>query len=333
MDLIHADANFVEIGYITEMDKYDAEISQELNAAIENNSFALVISDDAWNKSPIHEGHYIYIPGTEWGGEVELVRHSTASGQVTLSGVTWRGMIFRKVIEPPAGQNYKRITNTEANQAIASIIGTSLGFVVSDADSGITIVSRDFRYTNMLTGIEKMLTDNGAALDIVFDQPTKSVVLSARAILDYSERIDLSQDYGVDMITTLGGYDRYNHIIALGAGELEDRDILHVYRLDDGTITTVAPDWVDTVKDQARTYDYNNPENVEELLKGATELLTGYAPLRTVEMDPNVSGLTLNLGDKVAARDRLIGMQGIVTVIGKILIMDSTGIRVETRVG
>lgn len=332
MELIHADHLLEEIGYITEIDKFDGEISQDIKATIESNSFSLTLTDAVWRTSPVLEGHYIYIPGTEWGGQVEMVRHSTASRQVTLSGVTWRGMLFRKVIEPPPGSNHLVVTG-EANSVIGQIIGDALGvFVVSADNSGIT-VSRNFRYANMLIGVQETLSAHGAALEILYDQTMRKVRLSARAIVDYSERIDLSQDYGVDMITTVGGFDRYNHIIALGAGELEDRDVLHVYRLDDGTITTVSPPWVGTMSDHVRTYDYNNPESLDKLREGAEELLVGYAPLNTVEIDPGVAGLDLKLGDKVGARDRLIGMHGVVTVIGKILTMDSAGIRTETRVG
>lgn len=332
MELIHANENLEEIGYITQIDKFDGEISQELKATVESNSFSLTVTDSAWRASPICEGHYVYIPNTEWGGQVEQLRHSTAAGQVTLSGVTWRGMIYRKVIEPPAMATHLVISG-EANAAIKRIMGNTLGlFAVSAEDSGIA-VSRSFRYYNMLIGIQEMLASSGAALEIAFDQKIRGVRLLARAIVDYSQRIDLSQDYGVDMVTTVGGFNRYNHIIALGAGELEDRDILHVYRLDDGTITTDVPAWAGTMKDHVRTYDYNNPESVEKLREGAEELLAGFAPLHTIEIDPGVAGLDLKMGDKVGARDRLIGMTGIVTVIGKVLTMDDNGIKTETRVG
>ena len=110
-----------------------------------------------------------------------------------------------------------------------------------------------FRYTNLLLGIETMLAEKGAALHIEFSQATKKVTLSARAIVDYSATIDLSQDYGVDMVTTLGGFDRYNHIIALGAGELADRDIVHIYRNANGTVTTTPPAWVGTPEDVTTT--------------------------------------------------------------------------------
>lgn len=335
MDLIHADANMVEIGYITEMDSFDAELSQETDAVLEKNSFALTLSDKAWESDPIEIGHYIYSPGTEWGGMVEQIRHSTALKQVTVSGLTWRGMLYRKVIIPPVGQDYLTITATEANAAISTIVGAQLGdlFSVSASASGITIASKQFRYTNMLLGIEAMLAEQNAALQIDFNQATKTITLSARPIIDYSGTVDLSQDYGVDMVSTFGGFDRYNHIIALGAGELADRDIVHVYRLSNGSITTTPPAWAGTADDHVRTYDYTNPETVARLQEGAEKLARELTPFTTVDIDPDVASLTLLLGDKVGARDRLTGMQAVVSIVGRILTMNSGGIKLETRVG
>lgn len=333
MDIVHADASLAEIGYINEIDNYDAEISQEIDAEIEVNSFALTLPDNVWESDPIEVGHYVYIPGTEFGGAVEQIRHSTALKQITLSGVTWRGMLYRKIIVPTG--DYLTITATEANTAISTIVGTQLGtlFSVSTVNSGITITSKSFRYTNMLTGIESMLAAEGAALQIDFDQSTKTVTLSARAIVDYTTTVDLSQDYGVDMVTTLGGYDRYNHIIALGAGELSDRDVVHVYRLDNGTITTTPPDWAGTETDYVTTYDFTNPETIEKLQEGAEQRAKEYAPYTMIEMDPSVEGLNLLLGDKVGARDRLTGLQAATYIVGRILTMNSSGIKLETRVG
>ena len=334
MDLIHADETLAEIGYIKEIDAFDAELSQETSATIDDNTFSLTLADTVWETDPVEIEHYIYVPGTEWGGQVEQIRHSTALKQIAVSGVTWRGQLFRKVILPADESPYFEITATEANTAIGYIVGSSLGsmFAVSTADSGITITSKAFRYTNMLLGIEDMLAEEGAALQITFDQATKLVTLSARPIVDYSATVDLSQDYGVDMITTLGGFDRYNHIIALGAGELLERDIVHVYRNADGTMTTTAPDWAGTDADHMTIYDYSNPETTAILQHGAELRALEYAPYNMAEMDPQVDGLTLLLGDIVGARDRLTGLAATVTIVGKILTMNSaSGIELETR--
>ena len=292
MDLIHANELLEEIGYIQEIDQYDAEISQESNAEIYHNSFALIVSDEVWESSPILRGHYVYAADSEFGGMVEQIEHSTARAQVTVSGVTWRGMLYRKIIVPPAGEAYLKITAMEANQAVNAIIGGSLGglFTVSAENSGVT-VSRDFRYTNMLVGIGMMLAEKGAALNVEYNQVTKTVNLSVRKVVDYSDEIDLSQDYGVDIVSTFGGLDRYNHIVALGAGELLERDILHIYRKDDGTMTTVAPAWVGTADDLMTTFDFSNPETVEMLKDYAEKRAKEFTPLNQVEIDPAVDGL------------------------------------------
>ena len=333
MDLIHADENLDEIGYVKEIDRYDGEISQEPNAEIYHNSFALTVADNVWQASPILRGHYVYAVDSEFGGLVEQIKHSTALSQVTVSGVTWRGMLYRKIIIPPAGEAYLKIIAMEANAAIGVIIAGSLGslFAVSAENSGVT-VSRDFRYTNMLIGIGMMLSEKGAALNITYDQPTKTVKVAVRKVVDYSAEIDLSQDYGVDIVSTFGGFDRYNHIVALGAGELLGRDILHIYRRDDGTTTTTAPAWAGTADDLMTTFDFSNPETIEMLQDYAEKRAKEFTPLNQVEIDPGVEGIDFKLGDIVGARDRLTGESGSAVIVGRILTMDQFSIRLETRV-
>ena len=75
MDIVHADASLAEIGYINEIDNYDAEISQEIDAEIEANSFALTLPDNVWESDPIEVGHYVYIPGTEFGAVEQTGQH------------------------------------------------------------------------------------------------------------------------------------------------------------------------------------------------------------------------------------------------------------------
>ncbi len=208
MELIHADGSRDEIGLVRDIEKLDAEISGEQDATLPELSWELVLPDDVWEADPIEVGHFIYIPGTEFGGPVERVQHSTAQRIVTMEGPTWRGMLYRKIIEPPEGYAYMQISAQEANDALDTIIGTSMGdlFTVSEENSGIN-VTQDFRYTNMLLGIEKMLFEAGATLVLSYDQTTKSVLTSAQAVTDYTDTVDLSQDYGVEMISASGRID------------------------------------------------------------------------------------------------------------------------------
>lgn len=57
MDLIHADATLAEIGYVQEIDQFDAEVTQETDADIHRNSFSLTVSDRVWEADPISAGH------------------------------------------------------------------------------------------------------------------------------------------------------------------------------------------------------------------------------------------------------------------------------------
>ena len=333
MILTHADAGRVELRDILTPEKYDAQVSIAQNASLADNDWSLELPDAVWSSEPIRIGHWIYLDGTEWGGPVETIRHDTASETVTLTGPLWRGMLKRKVITPPAGAAYYTV-NGEANSVLAAVIGGLFGdlFTVSQADTGI-LLSGAWRYTELHDALERALEDAGLTLQITYDATQRKAVLAARRVIDSSDSIDLSQDYGIPMVSSAGKIGSYNHVIALGAGELLERDVLDVYRLDDGTMTTTAPAWAGTLLDRQVIYDYNNPESLEGLRQGAEKRLLEYAPQNGVQLDPGDVDLELPLGDIVGARDRLTGLAMKARILQKILTIDSNGYQIETKVG
>lgn len=330
MDLIHANADRLEAGFVDDYIKYDAEISSD--ADLNKNQFVLTMDEAAWKNSGIKEGHFLYIPFSEFGGPIEYIKHSTKSAQITLTGPTWRGMLIRKIIEPPSGLAYLTISGMEANAAIASLVGDKFGdfFGFSDVNTEKN-VSGSWRYNVLLSGLVEALRASGLSLVCGYDNTIRRATLAARAISDYSGLVDLSQDYGIHLTSQQGGLEAYNHIIALGRGELSEREVVHLYRLDDGAIT------INTIpnrgeKDLCATLDYPNAESTEELIKSAKKRLEECSPSRSVEMDTSETGLTLNLGDKVSARDRLTGLVTVATVISKQLVLTSTSEKLETKV-
>ncbi|MEA4927580.1 MAG: hypothetical protein VB104_02760 [Candidatus Limiplasma sp.] len=333
MRLTHADDNRRELRYLDILERLDAQISIDPTAVLVNNSFALAIPDEVWALKPILKGHYIYIDGTEWGGPVETVDHSTRSRIVTLSGPTWRGMLMRKVIEPPVGQAYYTASG-EANSVLAALLGGIPDdlFQVDTEDTGISVAAQ-WRYAELHAALEKALEAAGMTLGISYRAAARRVLVAARPVADSSATIDLSQDYGIDMRSTQGRIDGFNHIIALGAGELLDRDVLHLYRLSDGTVTDTPPEWAGTLTDCVTIYDYNNPESSEDLRNGAIARLLEYMPKDSVQLDPSEANLDLPLGDIVGARDRLTGLAAKARILEKILIMSASGIQINTRVG
>lgn len=332
MDLIHANAARAEMGFIDRFVKYDACISA--NAEIEDNSFALTLSDADWAADPIQIGDYIYIPGTEWGGRVEYLKHSTKSAEITASGPVWRGMLCRKVISPPTGEAYFVVANMEGNTVLQTVLNTSFldFFVISEANTGVTL-SAQWRYTVMLAGLQNAFSAAGLALNFSYSQRLKRPVISARVVNDYSQSIDISQDYGVYITTKEGGIEAYNHIIALGKGELTERTVLELFRLDDGTITDVDPG-NRGANDLAETLDYPNAETVEELRKSAVSRLKESVPDNSVELDVSDLDLAVSLGDIVGARDRLTGLVATATVTDMILtITPEDGEKIDVKVG
>lgn len=325
MELIHAKANIEEIQSLTEFDQYEAVSGLGFKYA--DNDFELQVEEAVWEKYPMIKGHYLYEVGTEWGGMVEDVNHVGTT--VKVGGPTWRGMLARKIISPPAGQAYKAITAMEANQAIAALVGTSLGplFAVSTADSGMT-VSGSFRYTNLLAAIHSMLQQYGARLEIIFDGT--HVVLSAVSSVDYTDT-ELSQEYEAPLESSVAYGEAYNHVIALGRGELAEREVVELWRLDDGTITTTTQPA--GANDKQFVLDYPNAESLEELTSSATDKLIESSPIESIGINLDEIEIDFKLGDVVGGRDKVTGLTISKPITQKILKIDKNGRKINYKAG
>ena len=325
MELIHAKANIEEIQSLTEFDQYEAVSGFGFKYA--DNDFELQVEEAVWEKYPMIKGHYLYEVGTEWGGMVEDVNHVGTT--VKVGGPTWRGMLARKIISPPAGQAYKAITAMEANQAIAALVGSSLGplFAVSTADSGMT-VSGSFRYTNLLAAIHSMLQQYGARLEIIFDGT--QVVLSAVSSVDYTDT-ELSQEYEAPLESSVAYGEAYNHVIALGRGELTEREVVELWRLDDGTITTTTQPA--GANDKQFVLDYPNAESLEELTSSATDKLIESSPVESIGINLDEIEIDFKLGDVVGGRDKVTGLTISKPITQKILKIDKNGRKINYKAG
>lgn len=325
MEIIHADSSFSELQMLTEFDSYEA--ISGLGYKYADNDFELQIPESTWLLQPIMVDHYLYQVGTEWGGRVENIEHVGTT--VKCSGATWRGMIARKIISPPSGQAYRKITAVEANQAIGTVVGTSFGslFVVSTVDSGIT-VSGSFRYANMLGGIHSMLQQYGTRLDIVFDG--LKVELSAKSSVDYTD-VELSQDYNAPLESSVAHGEAYNHIIALGRGELTAREVVELWRLDNGNVTTTPQP--NDESDKQFVLDYPNAESVEELTNNATAKLLESSPVESIEINLDEIDTDLKLGDVVGGADYVTGLKISKPITQKIFKVDNKGKTINYKAG
>ena len=332
MDIIHADADRNEIGFIRDFKKFDAEISQ--TPKLDRNQFVLTMDEDDYLESGITDEDFVYIPFSEFGGQVDEIKHASKQGQVTISGATWRGLLCRKIVEPPTGAPYLTISKTEPNKALKMLIGDRFGdfFDVGGEEIKDAVVSGEFRFQTLLDAIVSSFSDARLEISCIYDNIQKKVRVFPRMVSDYSSLVDLSQDYGVHMTTKLGGVSTYNHIIALGRGELTEREVVHLYRLENGTITETSPGNLG-LADRVTTFDYPNAESRDELIKSAKKQLEALAPMRSIEMDTSEMGVSLELGDLVSGRDRVTGLVTTKAISNVILTIAASGEKLETKVG
>ena len=329
---IHADENLAEIREIISIDEADMQTDIKSSAQLIDNTWSMTISEKVWSEAPIREGHYIYSPGTEWGGPVTLIKHVTGKKLVTVQGPTWRGLLYQRRIYPPAGQGYRVYTNIDANDLIGSVVGQTYGpiFIFSGEESGV-LVSAQFRYQSYAVGLQTVLADAGLRLAIRFDNTIPAAVLSAEPVNQLSDAIEISQDYGINFTSEIGNVELANHCLALGGGELADREVLEVYRVGD-TYYTTRPASLPTDAIRTVLLDYGSAESTADLLKSAIERLQATAPKQSISINELPLNIDMQLGDQLNVRDRLTGLEALSEVTNKILTIKQGRTEIDTQI-
>lgn len=325
--LIHADSDFAELSQVTEFDSFSAVITVETDADCD---WELVMPEGAWSKCPIRAGHYIYIENSEWGGPVERVRHISADGIVRLQGTCWRGLLRRRVVSPAAGQTHFILEEQDANGIIAALLGDWSAdlFTVSESASGIAC-SVSLRYEQLLEALDAMLFAAGGRLSAVFSGG--KVTLSAIPSRDRSDEVELSQEYDAQMVTD-STVRLYDHIIALGRGELLERQVVELWLTADGTVTDDPALAADASRSSTLLYEYSAVESLEELDSSARRKLLAQAGQSSMEIDMS-DDIGLELTDRASVRDTLTGMTAALRVIARELTVSPSGAVITHHLG
>lgn len=334
MEIVAVRKDGVELGLLRDILGADIDVGS-------TNDFVLTIDAGDWLSSDlIRDADHWYAEGYgEAGGRIKCIKSSTKNNQVQLSGYTWRGMLSKKIIEPPEGEDY-RIVSGEANTVLAGLIDPCFDgfFVVSDEDSGIEISKYQFkRYTDLLSGIVEMLYGVSARIEITYHVGGFSsnvytpgyVSIRAVPIVDYSDEIEYSQDGMIDF--TAKDYRMgVNHLICLGKGELKDRQIVHLYMDEDGNVSqTQTFTGVDEITE---TYDYSTAESLEDLISYGTARLKERANYKKLEISLNE--IDAQIGDIVGGRERITGISLKKQIQNIILKIDGKGsLKITHKVG
>ena len=240
-----------------------------------------------------------YLPGTEIGGVIEHSKEITDEDVATLRGYSWRGLMSKKTIMPPAGSDYK-IVSGEANTVIASMLSGVLGdfFTVSTADSGCTITNYQFPlYINMLDGLEGMLEAYDYRLKITAqkvasNQPIQILVEAVKAQLIKGT---FNEDNGIPMSFETNNMG-INHLICGGSGELQNRMIRHLYIDSNGNVSTTQ--YYYGFDEREEFFDYPNAESEDDLIDNGTKRLLEVASYKKLTMKAP-EDYELEIGDLV----------------------------------
>ena len=275
----------------------------------DENNYEIKVRRDKW-RSEYTFGNVFYVRNTEYGGIIGEVDTNTAEDTISLLGMTWRGMLDKKIICPPTGSDYKTVSG-ELNLILNDLVAEHFDdyFVVLQVDTGVSVTNYQFdRYCTLLAGINKMLKSVGYRLKIRYMQQERGqpgyVELSAVPIVDYSEQIELSQDSQLNF-TFKNCRNGVNHLICLGKGELQDRQVIDLYVQADGSIGSEP--YYTGIREIASTYEDTSSES-DELEEKGREKLQELMNSTSFSMDVETLNMDVAIGDIIGGRDYLTGL-------------------------
>lgn len=321
--MIVANEKGCELGVLKNYKEAEFSIGDE-------NDFVIVQKSQAVNKEFLWYESQVFIPGTEFGGIVKDVTSLTKSKTVKFMGDTWRGMLSKKIISPPLGQDYLTVSG-ELNEVVRKLLQEHFGtwFVVLGESTGVTVKYQFNRYVTLLEGLTSLLESVNYKLDIKYIQGAPGeagyVEVSAVPINNYSEEEEYSQDCNIQM-TVRDCRRGINHLICLGKGELKERIRVDLYVQKDGSIGKVQ--YYKGLEERTDVYDYSSADaaDLEEGGKKRLKELTDYK-----EFDMDIEKADLELGDIVSGRDHITGLHVAKPVIQKILKISNGKERIDYK--
>lgn len=276
--------------------EYDFETGDD-----KKSTFLVTFLKDEWKSIP--DNGRLFIPDTEYGGLYKKTEVVSKYGTVAAGGYTWRGLMHRKVIEPPSGQDYA-VDTGELNAIIGARVSAAFPnlMVGSNVSTEVTVSYQHKRYCTLYDGLKDMLASVGYRMRLTYDQDIEKVVVDAVLIVDYSSEIEYSSDMNASYRMTLD-YMGINHLICLGAGELRERVVIHLYVDRNGVISTTQSLFDED--EVVGIYDYKGAEYDELMSSGIEQLQRDINRSKfSIDLD---SVKEVAIGDIVGSRDYTTG--------------------------
>lgn len=283
----------------------DFDVTSDLENTTNDFELKMPLPKDAndlyWLENQISS--FIYVEGTEYGGEILGSTIDLEGNTVSYTGRTWRGTLDQYVIEPPAGQDYRIVSGN-----LATILNDlPKNDKLTYAPTLYTIGSFQFdRYIKVFEGATKLLSacDNDLRLVFSFEQTANQYtgVITAEIApkRDLTDLVEVSQDYN-DKVQLKITHDSQTprHLICLGQGELHARQVVHLYADEDWNVSTtpIAGSY------PVEIYDYSSSTSLEaDGRKKFAEYIGNHE-----QIDVSIDDLDVQLGDIIAAKDNITG--------------------------
>lgn len=240
----------------------------------------------------VEVGEFIYFEDTECGGIIDNreIDYTGGSAKMAYSGRSWQGILGKSVICPDSGSAYLDYSG-DLNGILRGVVarqGLGSLFSVPPGASGFTASGQFERYTDAYTAFKKLCKAAGAKLRIrkAESHRVELSAVAARAVNLDSDQYTLKINEG-----------RFtNHLVCLGRGELESRDVIHLYADAGGEVSQTQTFF--GASEITEVYDYNNAYSEELVKKGTEKLKEAFGNSCELEVKDNIG---LEIGDVVRA--------------------------------
>lgn len=275
MDLIYTDENNNDLGVIKNY-KLDLAYGKD------ENNFELEI-DLQEHCAGINSRIYIQtsgngkVIGSEYGGIIDNIEVDADNGKIIYSGRTWHGILANKIIQPENNRDYYTVTG-DANTIVAELLedfDLTDVFESSSEVSDIEVLSYDFRYIDMYSGLLAMLEEYNGKL-IFKRNGNGKIGISVVANRNYASEDEFYNSEFSFVIKSAG--NPINHMICLGAGDMKERNVIHLFANGNNGIEPY------TITDEPKT-------DSDYILDERNKVLTGSDEVTTVFDYPNAGAV------------------------------------------
>ena len=146
-------------------------------------------------------------------------------------------------------------------------------------------------------------------IDIKYNQGEPNgigwVEIQAMPIIDYTSELELSQDSNLNFNSS-DKRNGVNHLIIGGKGELQERNIVHLYVQKDGSI---GKNQCYTGIDEVEYFYENTSTDSAEVENAGIDKLKELMDCKTFDMEIEALGIDVAIGDIVGGRDHITGMR------------------------